>query len=180
MIKLTGDLNNALSKVLESKNLKMDLSDCITKDKTIDTKMFPENIRNRIVSLVLPNTIEVIYDLILKNLQTISGKNVTLINEYAFFNSSKLTSVNFPNVIKIDEGAFFQCCSLKSIDFSNLKSIGDGAFEGCKSLESVNLPKIRDVNKTVFERCYSIKKMKLFVYRPIEEFMPEVCNELFD
>ena len=233
-IKLNGYLTEPISSVSESHYyyLNLDLSDCITDNKDfIANELFSENVRNRIVSLILPDCFETIHrksdDMFvykdLPILQSITGKNILSIDNYAFQGCNTLLSIDFPkatkisdcafqynrklktvnlpnvknlgefsfagcsslislkllNVTKIDDYAFFYCNSIKSIEVNNVISIGKGAFEGCESLESIDLPNIHGVDKTVFKNCNSLKTVNLFM-KFIEEFMPEVCKELFD
>ena len=158
MIKLYGSLTKSLSKLPKTGELDLDLSDCTTKDNTINTTLFPVNMQNRIVSMILPDSIEEIVDMIFENLKKISGRNVLKIYEYAFYKCLRLTSIDFPNVTRI----------------------GDYAFEKCKSLESIDLPKMHEVNEDVFKNCDSLKTINLYNAYQIEDFMPGVCGELFD
>ena len=68
---------------------------------------------------------------------------VTGIDEFAFSQSTELTSVSIPEgVTNIGFEAFSGCEQLSSVIFpESLSSIGNYAFEGCKSLSSINIPK---------------------------------------
>ena len=63
----------------------------------------------------------------------IGGKSVRVIDRYAFYQCSNLTSVEFPEGLKkIGVGAF-ERCNLTSVEFpEGLEEIGNDAFRGCK------------------------------------------------
>ena len=71
----------------------------------------------------------------------INGMPVTIINERAFANCEKISSVVIPDSItKIGQSAFSYCRSLKSVTIpSSVLSIGSEAFGGCESLESISV-----------------------------------------
>ncbi len=64
------------------------------------------------------------------------GYPVTAIDENAFFQCDKITSVEIPNsVTSIGSSAFYNCSSLKSVTIGmNVTKIGSHAFAGCSSL----------------------------------------------
>jgi len=99
-----------------------------------------------------------------KNLKSISGANIIIINDYSFvqsiadwniinvdfpkattigksaFYNTKLESVNFPKVITIGDSAFSSCSSLKNASFPLAETIGVDAFRFCSSLENISFP----------------------------------------
>ncbi|MBO5263217.1 MAG: leucine-rich repeat protein, partial [Bacteroidaceae bacterium] len=72
---------------------------------------------------------------------TIIPGSVTSIGDYAFYNSSGLTSIEIPNsVTSIGNHAFRDCTGLTSVTIPNsVTSIGDAAFVGCTGLTSVEI-----------------------------------------
>ena len=66
----------------------------------------------------------------------------TQIGNGAFYDCSKLTSVNIPNVTSIGDSAFYYCRKLASVNIPNVTSIGNGAFNRCSALVSVHLPAV--------------------------------------
>ena len=64
------------------------------------------------------------------------------IGDYAFYNCSRLTSLNLPaGITSIGEGAFWDCSGLTSLTLPvGITSIGESAFAGCTGLTSLNLP----------------------------------------
>ena len=73
---------------------------------------------------------------------TIDGRRVTSIGEYAFCDCESLTSVTIPDsVTSIGYRAFEDCTSLTSVTIpDSVTSIGNEAFYNCKSLTSVTIP----------------------------------------
>ena len=180
MIKLSGDLTKALSTIKDSNYLKLDLSECTTKGNKFYTNMIPEKILSKIVTLILPNTIEVISNLDCKTLNKLIGYNVLRIDDNAFEYCKLLRSVNFPKVESIGADAFYGCRkSLVLIKLPNVTTISNYAFNGCASLKSIDLPKMHEINKKVFVGCKSLETINLFKYH-IEEFLPGVSGELYD
>ena len=180
MIKLYGELESALRTIPKSVDyLDLDLSGCTTDENYFYAEMFLERMRDRVVSLILPDSIQVIHDARFINLQHISGNNVLSIEEAAFYRRISLESIDLPSVISIGEEGFYCCLSLKSVNFPNVKRIDYQAFAYCESLESINIPKIHEINNNVFFGCKVLKEINLY-RNHIEEFMPGVCKELFD
>ena len=90
----------------------------------------------------------------------IIGDGVTTIEEFAFFNCSKLTSVTIPNsVTTIGSRAFRNCSALTSVTFPNsVTTIGKGAFEDCSALTSVTFPNsVTEIGGSAFSGCRSLK-----------------------
>ncbi|MEG9430210.1 MAG: leucine-rich repeat protein [Christensenellaceae bacterium] len=65
--------------------------------------------------------------------------NSDIINNYAFYNCSSLTSVNLSAIVtSIGNEAFYGCSSLKSIIIpENVTTVGENAFFGCIKLNDV-------------------------------------------
>ena len=89
----------------------------------------------------------------------IGGKSVRVIDRYAFYQCSNLTSVEFPEGLKkIGVGAF-ERCNLTSVEFpEGLEEIGNDAFRGCK-LKSVKLPEsLKIIGDNAFDSQVVIEK----------------------
>jgi len=74
---------------------------------------------------------------------TVDGHTVIGIGEYAFFQSSGLTSIDLSGtqVETIGQYAFSNCSSLTSVDLGNsVTSIGQYAFSYCTKLTSIDIP----------------------------------------
>ena len=113
--------------------------------------------------------------------------NVTSVENFAFFNCRKLTSVSLHNSISylgrfafadcsdlekvklpssitaIEDYTFSNCTSLSEIDIpSNVTSIGEGAFVGCNNLQSISLPsKTTFIGMRAFADCSSLGAVDL-------------------
>ena len=87
-----------------------------------------------------------------------------IIDGYAFFGCSSLTSVNIPSsVTEIGDKAFSGCSSLTSINIpSNVTEIGEWAFEGCSSLTNINIPSsVTEINWGAFSGCSSLTNINI-------------------
>ncbi|WP_461256871.1 leucine-rich repeat domain-containing protein [Treponema sp. R80B11-R83G3] len=84
---------------------------------------------------------------------------VTIIDDCAFQDQNKITSIIIPNgVTSIGEYAFMNCASLTNITIPNsVKSIGKNAFNLCVKLTSVTLPNsITTIGKDAFRYCSAL------------------------
>ena len=96
-------------------------------------------------------------DLILPN-------GITAIYNYAFYNCSKLTSIEIPNsVTSIGDSALEHCSKLTSIEIPNsVTSIGSLAFRGCSSLTSVTIgDSVTSIGYYAFSSCYSLTSVTI-------------------
>ena len=67
-------------------------------------------------------------------------KTVTAIADEAFYDVSKLQTVNTSNVKKIGDSAFAYSDITEVVLGKKVETIGDGAFQGCENLETVRVP----------------------------------------
>ncbi len=92
----------------------------------------------------------------------IEGVPVEEIDDSAFRNCEKLTSVTLPDSVRrIGVRAFQSCYALKEIDLPNgLEEIGSSAFIWCSKLESVNIPgNVGVIKASAFSGCSSLKEV---------------------
>ena len=120
--------------------------------------------KNRIVSIVLPDTSTSIADgtstistfAHFDNLESVSGANVISIGEGAFWNCTSLTTAHFPAATSIGQGAFSSCTSLTTAHFPLVTSIGSAAFFDCTSLTTVSFPAATSIDSSAFAGCTSL------------------------
>lgn len=96
--------------------------------------------------------------------QTIEGKPVTAIADYACRSREGITSVTLPASVKqIGRSAFEDCFDLSTIHLpDSILDIGDLAFRDCDNLRSVTLPsKLNHLGASAFESCDKLKEIKL-------------------
>jgi len=86
-------------------------------------------------------------------------KNITSIENFAFYGCTSLTSVTIPDkVTKISDCAFYGCTALTTINIPNgVTFIGESAFRGCTSLTSITIPdNVLNIYDCTFEECESL------------------------
>ena len=103
-------------------------------------------------------------DLSIPAYATISGAEykVTSIDNYAFANNTKITSVNIANGIKsIGIGAFYKCASItEAVIPPSVTRIENGAFTDCKMLVCVYLGDgIADIGAVTFGGCNAFREV---------------------
>lgn len=119
------------------------------------------DLKKRTVSLVSPvkkstcKAAKIPEQIICKN----AFYKVTGIEEYAFYNCSKLTKMIVkPSITKIGESSFAQCPKLKSVVLpKTVTAIDSKAFSGCKSLKKISLPKVKNIKADSFDGCTALK-----------------------
>ena len=85
--------------------------------------------------------------------------NIDIINQYAFYNCSQLTSVTIPNsVTSIEYSAFYYCINITSLSLSNnIQTIGNYAFNSCRSLTSLTIPSsVTHIGQYAFSSCSAL------------------------
>lgn len=85
------------------------------------------------------------------------------IEESAFQECIKLTSVNIESVEQIGNYAFSECDGLESVTVGNgLKKIGESAFDECENLKTVILPDgLEEIGESAFYGCAGLKEIRL-------------------
>ena len=90
--------------------------------------------------------------------------SITAIGDFAFYNCSRLTSLNLPvSITEIGKDAFWNCSGLTSLTLpAGITSIGSGAFMFCSRLTSLNLPaSITEIGNNVFWGCSGLTSLNL-------------------
>ncbi|MCM1180913.1 MAG: leucine-rich repeat domain-containing protein [Clostridium sp.] len=100
-----------------------------------------------------------------KKLTTVTiGKNVTSIEDKAFYKCTALKKVTIPaNVTKIGKQAFSGCKKLATVTIGkNVTSIGDKAFYQCTALKKITIPaKVNKIGKQAFYGCKNLKTITI-------------------
>ena len=92
----------------------------------------------------------------------IAGMPVSSIGNAAFQFDVNLTGVTIPNSVTIiDYYAFFACTNLTSANIgSSVATLGDGAFSGCSALTAVTLPNsVVSIGSFAFTGCRSLSSL---------------------
>lgn len=94
--------------------------------------------------------------------ETIDGKTVTAIGEYAFANQTELVSVSLPeSVTIIGAHAFYGCARLVRASLA-ATDIGVAAFADCVALREVSLGKnLVTIEDAAFENCRMLGKLTI-------------------
>ena len=94
---------------------------------------------------------------------TLSGKPVAALGEWAFANNIFVESVTGPAVLtQIPTGAFYNCPRLRSVSMGNVTAIGDSAFEKCLFLEEVPLGnQLKTIGNETFFDCRRLSKLDI-------------------
>ena len=97
---------------------------------------------------------------------TISGKKVSEIGEYAFLKNDKIENVTVPkSVTSLQYGSFNTCANLKNITFaagSELQKVDNLAFENDKKLEKFECPQnVKSIGRMAFYDCENLSEVKL-------------------
>ena len=91
-------------------------------------------------------------------------ETVTTIGEYAFYYSSKLTSVIIPkSVTSIENSAFQFCKKIASFELPEvLESIGNNAFANCEAVKSFVIPNsVTTIGRNAFQKCKALQTVTI-------------------
>ena len=86
------------------------------------------------------------------------------IGDYAFYNCSRLTSLNLPDgITEIGYSTFRGCTGLTSLNLPvSITTIGESAFKGCSGLTSLTLPSsITTIGDYAFAGCRGLTSLNL-------------------
>ena len=108
--------------------------------------------------------------------------SVNLIDRYAFYSCSDLTSITgCLEVLEIGEWAFAGCNNLKQFLVpSNLTHVSNHTFYGCENLSSIDLPgSIKWIGEAAFYKCRNLQS--IYMCKEVEEIKEDAfreCNSL--
>lgn len=88
----------------------------------------------------------------------------TKIENSAFYNYTRLTSITIPNTVtSIGSNAFYGCSGLTSIVVpTSVKTIGDYAFQYCRGLSSFTIPNsVTSIGNSVFASCSGLSSVTI-------------------
>lgn len=94
--------------------------------------------------------------------ETIDGKKVTLIGDYAFWKCREITSITIPSsVTRINDHAFSNCIGLTSITIpSNVNIIEEYAFSECSELTSITISScVESIDWSAFAYCKKLQSI---------------------
>ena len=90
--------------------------------------------------------------------------SVTNIEEFAFYECSKLQSITIPGSVKgIGDKAFYECIALSTINIlSGVAFIGNRAFAECSQLQSITIPgSVKSMGEYIFAKCTSLNNVTI-------------------
>jgi hypothetical protein len=159
-----------LGAIPSGKYVALDLSISAMGAPSFNPALSPSSGKDKIVSLVLPDTPFSIADGAdvytptfngFTNLKRVSGDGVTGVGQYAFSYYIPLEEVRFPAAASIDQYAFYHCSSLPEVSLPMATSIGNFAFQYCTALTEVSLPKVTSLGIYAFRDCTSLAMVNL-------------------
>jgi hypothetical protein len=156
-------------------------------DGTFDPVSSISTGKDRIVSLVLPDTAAVVkagadlWNPTFQNfssLESVEGMGITDISDFAFRNLSTLTRVDFPAVQIIGERAFNFCTGLTELSFPAVTDIGYRAFDACEGLTELSFPAAVTIGEWVFSNCLNLIRADLPELTNINHYTFNFCRAL--
>ena len=114
-------------------------------------------------SVTLNNRMELINQSLFNNCNKLAvvrgGKNVKIVDQYAFYECDSLRSISDITPVTIKRNAFYNCRKLESLNFSCIKSIGYESFYCCFGLKEADLTTLTSIESRSFCACTSLKKV---------------------
>jgi len=110
-------------------------------------------------------------------LRSVSGKRISLIGTFAFYNCTTLEEANFPNVIIVMQYAFSNT-GLRRVEFEKLRHIQPSAFEGSKFLDRVDLHNVDIIAQRAFMDCTRLRDVSFSNVIKIEPEAFKGCTNL--
>ena len=124
-----------------------------------------------IIELICHNGVELIEEeafAACPRLRRVVLLGVTIIKDYAFYDSKALIYVECPKLEQIGASAFRYCSKLSCIDLPSVKGVDREAFNGCRVLRYVKFGyHLERLSSTVFARCRSLERVTIPLKRGI-------------
>lgn len=122
---------------------------------------------SKLVSVVIPNTIEVIPSCTFWNCENLNSiiipDSVHTIEAGAFYGCTKLKNISIPSSVRIIEANVFEESGLNSIVIPDtVELFAYSVFRFCKNLISATLPdSFKAINKATFQGCSSLSSITI-------------------
>ena len=107
----------------------------------------------------------------------VTGKVINL-EDWKYFQDTKVTAVKFPYTTTIGSSAFSSCPRLVSANFPLVTYVKNNAFAGCSTLVSVYLPLVETFGGSVFIDDTSLETVDFPVLNTIWEKVFSDCTAL--
>lgn len=89
-------------------------------------------------------------------LQSVTGKNIEVIGNFAFYKNKSLTEINFSRTVQIYQYSFYGCSLLEEANFPVALNIFTSAFEECESLVKISFPDVYEIFPFAFRDCSNL------------------------
>jgi len=110
-------------------------------------------------------------------LKSITGKKISLIGTFAFYNCKALEEAIFPNVVIVMQYAFSNS-GIKKAEFEKLRHIMPSTFENCKSLEKAEFHNADRISQRAFKGCENLKEINFSNVKEVEFEAFRNCTSL--
>lgn len=129
----------------------------------ISSNVFNENLNSLQEITIHHNIKDIGYNTFanLPSLTKIDVRGISKINDWSFSLNPSLSYVHLDTCVNIiGKNAFFNCTRLNTINLENVRFIDEHAFEGI-SIETLNIPNCKIVGEFAFADCRSINHIEL-------------------
>ena len=108
----------------------------------------------------------------------LTSLTATGVNNYAFYQDTRLTTVSLPAVTSISSNAFYGCSALTTANFPVATSIGTSTFSGCSALTTANFPVATSISTSAFYGCSALTTADFPVATSIGSNSFAYCSKL--